>query len=173
MGKLALDFAPINALVSARLISYAVEEGQSAIEVVNEISVEAWESLASQPSSVFSKSDRLILMEAMRVPSEITELEEETPPENMPALYSAMADAYWALLKIQLGIFAASLIQAGELKPLDHRVPHWICIALRGYINEWQSALFANNPVLQERLSRPLESLNLITTEELERRLGL
>jgi hypothetical protein len=173
MGKLALDFAPINALVSARLISYAVEEGQSAIEVVNEISVEAWESLASQPSSVFSKSDRLILMEAMRVPSEITELEEETPPENMPALYSAMADAYWVLLKIQLGIFAASLIQAGELKPLDHRVPHWICIALRGYINEWQSALFANNPVLQERLSRPLESLNLITTEELERRLGL
>jgi hypothetical protein len=173
MGKLVLDFAPVNALISARLVSYAVEEGRTATGVVSDISDKVWVGFANHATDVFSKTDRLTLMKAMRALSEVTELGEKTPPENMPALYSATVDGYWALLKIQLGIIAAAIIQSGELKPKDHRVPHWICVALRGYLSEWQSALFGNNPVLQERLSHPLESLNTITTEEMERRLGL
>jgi hypothetical protein len=117
MGKLVLDFAPVNALISARLVSYAVEEGRTATGVVSDISDKVWVGFANHATDVFSKTDRLTLMKAMRALSEVTELGEKTPPENMPALYSATVDGYWALLKIQLGIIAAAIIQSGELKP--------------------------------------------------------
>jgi hypothetical protein len=49
-------------------------------------------------------------------------------------------------------------------------IPHWLCLAMKYYLNERQSAWFANDPVLQARLTSPATP---ISHEEMKQRLGL
>ena len=44
---------------------------------------------------------------------------------------------------------------------------------MRDYLNEWNTGLMSNNPVLHARLAQSPGDGGLLTTEELERRLGL
>jgi hypothetical protein len=173
IDRVVLDYLPFKMLVSAKLLTPALEEDKTGSELMGELVGEGWQGLASQSSDIFSESDRHIIMGIMKMQGEIGLLADQTPPENVPALYSAFADAFWSIQKIDVATLTIGAIQYGELTPQHEKVIHWLCLALRQYLKEWQSALFSNNPVLQERLSRPLESLNTITTEELERRLGL
>jgi hypothetical protein len=173
IDRVVLDYLPFKMLASAKLLKPALEEGKTGSESLGEVVGEVWQGLASTSGDIFSDSDRRIIMEVMKMQADIGLLADQTPQENVPALYSAVADAFWSIQKIDVATLAVGAIQYGELTPQHEKIVHWLCLALRQYLKEWQSALFGNNPVLQERLSRPLESLNTITTEELERRFGL
>jgi hypothetical protein len=173
IDKIVLDYLPFKMLASAKLFKPALEKGKTGSEFMSELVGEVWQGLGSKSSDIFTDSDRRIITEVMKMQAEIVLLADQTSPENVPALYSAVADAFWSIQKIDVATMAVGAIQYGELTPQHEKIVHWLCLALRQYVKEWQSALFSNNPVLQERLSRPLDELKTISLDELEEELGL
>ena len=167
------DYTPIRVLLGFKLVSAASEAKQSGEDLVAEINAEIWDALGSESKVPCLPADRKILMEVLRHQAEFAALAENVPFENKAALLAAFMDGYWALQKLDLCISTVLFIALMELRTQRDETVHWLCLAARHYLNEWQSALFANDPVLQERLSRPLESLKTISSEEMRNRLEL
>jgi hypothetical protein len=167
---------PLNILVNARFLEVNkanTEHTESPSQFLTDAIGEIWAGLGQQSGITFSPSDRRIILDFLKMQAELAELAGQTPEENQPALYDAVADAFWSLQKIILCFFAVGAILLKALEPHDGRVLHWLCLAMKQYIMEWRSALFANDPILQERLSRPLNTLSTISSDEMRKRLGL
>lgn len=172
-NDVALIYIPLKFFISTGLVASLIESEHSPTEFWGLINAEIWQSLSARSDVVSSKSDRLIITEALKTQAELATLSENTQPENKPALLSAIIDAFWALQKLDICLTALMAIHSRDLQPQHKDVTHWLCLAIKRYLGEWQSALFANDPVLRERLSKPPESIQTISMEELDRRHGL
>ena len=71
-----------------------VTEGQSASQIMTDVISEAWEGLAQIPSA-FSKSDKQIILDVMKMQAELSELADQIPPENATAFNAAVAKEAW------------------------------------------------------------------------------
>jgi hypothetical protein len=173
LNRVVLDFYPINIVFNQMFLAIGTKLGQTPAQTLEDLVGELWSILKSQVKISVDQSDRMAILEYLKLQLELTRLFEQAPRVNQPAFYIAVADAFWALKKMDLCFMAIMAIGYKDLVPLEGKLAHWLCLAIKGYRKEWQSALLANDPVLQERLARPEDSLDLISTEEMERRLGL
>ena len=139
-------------------------------ELVRDVHGELYEILNKGGTDIFLPGDCSILLDVLKENSRLAELSSKIPTENEPALYSAIMDGFAALQKLDLAITAIALVASQEVAIKDNRILHWLCLAARSYLKQFQSALFANNPVLRNRLTKKART---ISNEEMELRLGL
>jgi hypothetical protein len=167
------DYVSVKAVATGIVIGTAVERHQTGEELVVEVNQAAIQSLDEGVAQFLSEKDRHILLAVLREQAQLSSLVRKVPQENQGHLYHALIEGYWTRLKLDMVTSAALLVATGDLAPGRPEIPHWLCLAARQFLDEWESILFENNPVLHERLSKPLEDLALIPLEEWERELGI
>ena len=120
-----------------------------------------------------SRRDKETVLDATRSLALLEDLLAGTPKANTGLLAAALVEGFWALQKVTMCLSALALTLEGTLKPGNEHVAHWLCLAMRDSLEEWNTALMSHNPVLHARLAQSPDDAGLLTTEELERRLGL
>lgn len=111
------------------------------------------------------------MLEALRWQANLAKfIGEVAKGENSEWLTAAFVDGFWAIQKADVCISAAALIAQGKLQAPHKETLHWLSVAARQFQNEFDDALFANNPELMRRLAT---GGKVVSTEALERRLGL
>ncbi|MBM3941617.1 MAG: hypothetical protein FJ316_01585 [SAR202 cluster bacterium] len=167
--KVVLDYVPVLEIIFRPIASELLREGkfdQARINLVQQV-LNASESNAVE---FFSSSDRWILLEVFQMQTRLNRVLQQAPVDSRAAVIGSVMDSYWANTKLDLCVLAVRLILSGELVPQNKMIPHWLCLAMKHYLNKCQSAWFANDPVLQARLRSPAKT---ISHEEMKRRLGL
>ena len=173
INRLLPDYASVRSVTGILLSKEATHQGLTSNELVVSINQAAFAILEQGGNQFLSCKDAHIILAVMREEANFTELAENIPPENQPALYKALIEGYWTRHKLDMVISAALLIIVGDLQPVRRETTHWLCLAARQFLSEWESILFANNPVLRGRLSTPIEDLETVTLDEWEKELGL
>ena len=120
-----------------------------------------------------TRRDKETVLDVTRSLALLEDLLAGTPKANSGLLAAALVEGFWALQKVTMCLSALALTLEGTLKPTKESVAHWLCLAMRDYLEEWNTALMSHNPVLHARLTQSPDDAGLLTTEELERRLGL
>lgn len=115
-----------------------------------------------------SDSDSVLLFDSLRMFIRLTTLASDAQVDSS-ALISALQQCFWELQKLDFTISIIVLAALSELNCTSEKL-HWLCLSVASYQQKIESAFFAHNPVLQERIKT---SANLLTTEEMERRLGI
>ncbi len=164
-----VDYVPILETVFRQVASELARQGALSQQLIS-VFQEVLSAPEAEAGEFFSPSDKRTLLDAFRLQTRLNRIVRETPIENTPALINALIDGYWASTKVDLCVITARLVLSGELAPQRKDIPHWLCLAMRHYLNQWQSALFANNPVLQARLMSPDKT---VSHEEAKLLLGL
>ena len=167
------EFLPIRTIIGMGITQQATERHLTGQQTVAEINEKVWEILDPNVEWMFQTSDKKTLIHVIKAQAELGRLADEAPIENRADLLAAIADGFWALGKLDIVLTTVLLVALRELHPRHEKIVHWLCLAARDYLENWRSALFQNDPVLRERLSRPRGSLQTITSEEMKRRLGV
>lgn len=174
INQALLDYASVRAVAGGVISGEAVEKHQTAHEMIVEINESVFEALINQGIAQYlSRKDIVILLTILREQASLALLIQEVPEQNQPAFYKALIDGYWIRQKLDMAISAAMLVATKELVPEREEIAHWLCLAAKQFFDEWETIFFSNNPVFHERLSKPLEDLQLISLEEWERELGI
>ena len=171
--KALAEFVPISTIIGMGMTQQATERNLTGQQTVAEINEGVWEILDPSVEWMFQNSDKRILINVLRDQAELARLADEAPIENRACFLAAIADGFWALRKLDVVLTTVLFVALRELHPRHDKTVRWLCLAARDYGAAWHSALFQNDPLLQERLSRPLGSLQTISSEEMKRRLGL
>jgi len=169
LGEAVPEYMAVNWAMAKHLEEAARERGGWS-ELVHDIHGELFQMLNTGATDIFLAVDRRILLDVLKQNTRLVDLLTKVPAENARALNSALMDGIAALQKLDLIITTIALIASKEVAIENTRVLHWLCLAARWYLREFQSALFANNPVLRNRLSHESRT---ISNEEMEHRLGL
>ena len=156
--------------VMHRQLEEAAKKRGGWTELVRDMHSELYQVLNTGMKDIFLPGDRTILLDVLKENSRFVKLCDNIPNENTSSLYSAIMDGFAALQKLDLAITAIALIASKEVEIEDTRILHWLCLAARSYLRQFQSALFVNNPVLRNRLTTKART---ISNEEMESRLGL
>jgi hypothetical protein len=169
------EFVPIKEFIVPYMGNYAEARGLNTQELIRDIVGAFYEAAHGEVNleRYLSYADRRLFLKILGIQAEIGDLRQNTPQENRPALVSALIEAYWALQRVDVCFTAILAVCIGDLHPSETRIPHWLCLIADDAIEEFRSALFGNNPVLRERLSRSLHELKTTSLEDLERELGL
>ena len=120
-----------------------------------------------------SRKDRETVLDATKSLAMLEDLLAGTPVTNRGLLAAALLEGFWALQKVTMCLFALVLTLDGTLNPSNETMPHWLCLAVRDYLEEWNTALLSHNPALNARLFENPSETGFLTTEELQRRLGV
>ena len=120
-----------------------------------------------------SRKDRETVLDVTTSLALLEDLLAGMPKANSGLLAAALLEGFWALQKVNMCLCALVWTLDGTLKPGNENVAHWLCLAMRDYLEEWNTALMSHNPVLRARLVENPSETGLLTTEELEHRLGL
>ena len=157
-----------NALTGEKLEKTSPNRGISAW-----LNPEVLQSLADNPPENLSKKDRAIILDVTKSLAFVEELLADTPTENRGFLAEAFVDGFWSIQKMTMCLSAVVLVSDGTMAPGNAKTVHWICLAMDDYYNEWNTSLMAHNPELDRRARQYELTKEGLTTEELERRLGL
>ena len=166
-----IDYVPVKSLMVATISAHRVEYAQTSGELTNSINTAIFDELSAHGEGIFSPSDKIIFLNVLKSQAEFVNLVETIPPENKPAFVAAFFDGYWAIQKIDICVTAILCVVSEYISPQHANIIHWLCLAMRRYLKEWQSALFLNSPALHDRLLR--RSPNLISHDDMRQRLGL
>jgi len=170
LDQAVVDYMPFKFIVAFALASKAQEEGKTLGDATREVNQEVFSALAESGHSLFAPGDRKMLLAAFRWLSRIGRVGEQVLKGHKEAFTAAFVDGFWALQKADVCLSTAIFVSRRQL-PLTHaKAAHWLCLALRRSQQEFDDAVFANNPELMKRLATPSKT---ITNSELERRLGL
>jgi len=137
------------------------------------LNAEVLSAMASSKIESLSRKDKETVLEVTKSLALLEDLEARTPKANSGLLAAALVEGFWAMQKVTMCLSALALTLDGTLKPGNEHVAHWLCLAMRDYLEEWNTALMSHNPVLQARMAQNPDDAGFLTTEELERRLGL
>lgn len=129
-----------------------------------------WEALADNPKLELSSSDKRMILEVLKGQFEIYHLFSKAEESKKEFAAIAIVDGFRPLQGIDLCLTAILFIAQGYLKPGSPNTLHWLCLAMKRCMKEFEGAVFAYNPELLRRLST---SGQTISTEEMESRLGL
>ena len=169
---LVADYVKLN--VVARGVSvFDIEEVPAIHSLTTWNNSEILDSMASSRQGVLNKKDTETIVNATKSLAFLHELLNDTPKENRGFLMKAMLDGFWALQKMQMCLNAITFSLDGTLTPSNNKSTHWLCLALRDYFNEWNTALMSHNPELDRRAREYELTQEAMNTKELERRLGL
>jgi hypothetical protein len=163
------NYIALKSLMLPYIISI-VREPEDAKALAVAVTSEVFEALGRTDPTMFNKTDRSILQAMLSLNIQWAQLFLETPKENIGYRDLAYIDAYPALEKLDL-IFSTIFLIATETMTTDNRsVIHGLCLAAKRYLKEVDTALFANNPILINRLRKPSQN---ISNAEMERLLEL
>jgi len=167
-----VDYVALNN-VSFAVGASALYEIQADQGILVWLNAEVLSALASSHNESLSRKDKETLLDVTKSLALLEELQAGTPKANSESLAAALVEGFWALQKVTMCLFALVLTLDGTLKPGNEYVAHWLCLAMRDYLEEWNTALMSHNPVLHARLVQNPGETTILTTEELERSLGL
>jgi hypothetical protein len=174
--------ATINAKVTdyERLNVIFIALAESEFRAVNEkrsltgwVNAELLDVLNSRQDEMLSKSDRNIVLDTTKALAFFETLLGETPNENKGFLAKALIDGFSAVQKLTMCLFTIVLVSDETLQPAQGKVPHWLCLAMRDYLNEWNTALMSHNPELDRRAREYDLTNKAMTDDELDAYLDL
>lgn len=168
-----MKFAPISLLINQLIIAEALKSGASNEKVTRVINTAAMGHFGEEGMEFLTRADRNVFLRALRANTQIGQIADSAAASNPSAWWAVLLDGYESMLKLNicLSIFLVTL--EGRLPPPAPRVAHWLALAAQRHLDEWESVLFSHNPMLQERLSKPLPEHTLISSEAARKRLGL
>jgi len=115
-----------------------------------------------------SNSDKVLLLDSFRMSIRLSTLANDALIDSS-AFNSALQQCFWELQKLDFTISIVVLAALSELNCTLEKL-HWLCLSVASYQQKVESAFFAHNPILQERIKT---TANLLATKEMERRLGI
>lgn len=171
LGEVVAEYIPFKFIGAYELISRADREGKATTDVAIEVNQRVLGALVESGHSQFSLVDRKILLAAFRWQANLSKfIGEVAKSENSEWLAAAFVDGFWAIQRVDVCLSVAALIAQGVLPVRHKETLHWLSLAIRQSQREFDDSLFANNPELMRRLATEGK---VVSTEELERRLGL
>ncbi len=170
LKKAVVDYTPIRMWIVGAIAANATKSGDSGESINKRVNESVLDTLITEAKGELSAQDRRVLLDMLKVNAELGRLLDKTPEDNKAVVIALLLDAQWTVQRLVVIQDAVLLIRNGELKPENNATLHWLCLAAKLAIKEWQSIVFGHSPLLRARLQQPRK---VLSDEEMGKRLEL